>query len=60
MCLQQRFKLVCTSVQSNLRINFPSKETLDHWLPHRHALIQRREGAGGPDPPEKLKKYRVF
>ena len=33
MYVQQRFKSVCSSVQSPLSLCFPPEETLNPWLP---------------------------
>ena len=33
MCVQRRFKSVCTSTQSDRSPNFPPEETLDPWIP---------------------------
>ena len=33
MCIQWRFRSVCTSAQSDQSLRFPPKETLDIWLP---------------------------
>ena len=33
MCIQQRFKSVCTPAQSDQSLSFPPEETLKPWLP---------------------------
>ena len=36
MCIQLRFKSVCTSALSDQSLNFPPGETLNPWLPIEH------------------------
>ena len=33
MCIQRRFKVACTSAQSDQSLRFLPEETLDPWLP---------------------------
>ena len=33
LCIQQRFKSVCSCAQSDQSLSFPPEETLDTWLP---------------------------
>ena len=42
ICVQRRFKSVCTFPQSDQSINFLPKEMLDPWLPIEHPQTQIR------------------
>ena len=49
MCGQRRFRSICASAKSDQSLSFPSKETLDLWLPIKRSsktLIRLRTCAG--------------
>ena len=52
MCVQRKFKLVCTSAQSDQRLHCPLVETSPPWLSKKrpvNILLRLRQCAGGSD-----------